>query len=39
MHIHGEYLERYVARELDDRTLTVLDGHVANCMGCATRAA
>jgi hypothetical protein len=39
MHIHGQHLERYLARDMDDRTLAMLDRHLSNCMPCATRAA
>jgi hypothetical protein len=39
MHIHGQHLERYVGREMDDRTLALLDRHLGNCLMCATRAA
>jgi hypothetical protein len=35
MHTYGELLQRYVKRELPERQLAELDGHVSNCMLCA----
>ena len=35
MHLHGEILERYVARELPLETLAAIDAHVSNCLFCA----
>jgi hypothetical protein len=35
MHIYGDTLERYVARELPTEQLTALDSHVTNCLFCA----
>jgi uncharacterized protein (DUF2132 family) len=34
MHLHGNRLERYLARDIDERSLNVLDAHVANCFHC-----
>jgi hypothetical protein len=35
MHLHGNTLERYVARDLHDVELATLDEHVSNCIFCA----
>jgi hypothetical protein len=35
MHLYGNTLERYVARDLPQEQLVVLDSHVSNCMFCA----
>jgi hypothetical protein len=35
MHLYGDILEHYVARELPPRTLTAIDSHVSNCLFCA----
>ena len=35
MHLYGDTLERYVARDLPQKHLVVLDSHVSNCMFCA----
>ena len=35
MHIYGDTLERYVARELPQQQLAALDSHVTNCLFCA----
>ena len=35
MHVTGDVLESYVARELPPRTLAAIDAHVSNCLFCA----
>jgi hypothetical protein len=35
MHVHGDTLRNYVARELPPRTLDAIDVHVSNCLFCA----
>lgn len=35
MHLHGNTLEQYVARDLPDVQLATLDEHVSNCIFCA----
>ena len=35
MHIYGDTLERYAARELPEQHLAALDSHVSNCLFCA----
>ena len=35
MHLHGDTLKNYVARELPPRTLDAIDVHVSNCLSCA----
>lgn len=35
MHLYDEILEKYVARELPQRTLSAIDAHVSNCLFCA----
>jgi hypothetical protein len=35
MHLYGDTLERYVARELPQEQLGALDSHVTNCLFCA----
>jgi hypothetical protein len=35
MHVYGDTLENYVARELPPRTLDAIDTHVSNCLFCA----
>jgi hypothetical protein len=35
MHLHGDILENYVARELPPQTLAQIDAHVSNCLFCA----
>jgi hypothetical protein len=34
MHIYGDTLERYVARDLPQEQLVGLDSHVSNCAFC-----
>jgi hypothetical protein len=34
MHVYGDTLENYVARELPPRTLDTIDVHVSNCLYC-----
>jgi len=35
MHLYGNTLERYSARELPQKQLAALDSHVSNCLFCA----
>jgi len=35
MHLYGQVLEHYVARELPPQTLAAIDVHVSNCLFCA----
>ena len=35
MHVYGDTLKNYVARELPPRTLDAIDAHVSNCLFCA----
>jgi hypothetical protein len=35
MHLYGDILEDYVARELPAYTLAAIDLHVSNCLFCA----
>jgi cytosine/adenosine deaminase-related metal-dependent hydrolase len=35
MHLYGDTLESYVARDLPAPTLDVIDAHVSNCLFCA----
>jgi hypothetical protein len=35
MHLYGDILEDYVARELPAHTLAAIDSHVSNCLFCA----
>jgi hypothetical protein len=35
MHLYGEVLDHYVARELPPQTLSAIDAHVSNCLFCA----
>jgi hypothetical protein len=35
MHLYGDILEHYVARELPPQTLAAIDSHVSNCLFCA----
>jgi hypothetical protein len=35
MHLYGNVLENYVARELPPATLDAIDAHVSNCLFCA----
>ena len=35
MHLYGQVLENYVARELPPQTLAEIDVHVSNCLFCA----
>ena len=35
MHLYGDILESYAARELPPQTLAAIDGHVSNCIFCA----
>lgn len=35
MHLYGDTLKNYVARELPPRTLDAIDVHVSNCLFCA----
>jgi hypothetical protein len=35
MHVYGDTLRNYVARELPPRTLDAIDTHVSNCLFCA----
>jgi hypothetical protein len=35
LHLHGDTLKNYVARELPPRTLDAIDVHVSNCLFCA----
>jgi hypothetical protein len=35
MHLYGDTLEHYIARDLPPKTLTAVDAHVSNCLFCA----
>jgi hypothetical protein len=35
MHLYGDILESYVARDLPPATLEAIDAHVSNCLFCA----
>jgi hypothetical protein len=35
MHLYGDILENYVARQLPPQTLAAIDAHVSNCLFCA----
>jgi hypothetical protein len=35
MHLYGNVLDDYVARELPPATLDAIDAHVSNCLFCA----
>jgi hypothetical protein len=35
MHLYGEVLDNYVARDLPQQTLAAIDVHVSNCLFCA----
>ena len=35
MHLYGDTLKNYVARELPPRRLDEIDAHVSNCLFCA----
>jgi hypothetical protein len=35
MHLHGDHLERYNARDLPQPMLVALDAHVSNCLYCS----
>jgi hypothetical protein len=35
LHLYGDTLKNYVARELPPRTLDAIDVHVSNCLFCA----
>ena len=35
MHLYGDILESYAARELPSQTLAAIDGHISNCLFCA----
>ena len=35
MHLYGDTLTNYVARELPPRRLDEIDAHVSNCLFCA----
>jgi hypothetical protein len=35
MHLYGDILESYAARELPAQTLAGIDAHVSNCLFCA----
>ena len=35
MHLYGDILEDYVAREMPSHTLAAIDVHVSNCLFCA----
>jgi hypothetical protein len=35
MHIYGDILSKYRARELPQSRLSVLDAHISNCLFCA----
>jgi hypothetical protein len=35
IHLYGETLQDYVARELPSETLATIDAHVSNCLLCA----
>ena len=35
MHLYGDTLESYAARDLPPQTLAAIDAHVGNCLSCA----
>ena len=35
LHLYGDTLKNYVARELPSRRLDEIDAHVSNCLFCA----
>jgi len=35
LHLYGQTLQNYVARELPPHTLDAIDVHVSNCLSCA----
>ena len=35
MHLYGEILDNYVARDLPQQTLAAIDVHISNCLFCA----
>ena len=35
MHLYGQVLDNYVARDLPPQTLDAIDLHVSNCLFCA----
>jgi hypothetical protein len=35
MHLYGEVLDNYMARDLPEQTLAAIDVHVSNCFFCA----
>jgi hypothetical protein len=35
MHLYGDTLEHYIARDLPPKTLAAIDAHVSNCLFCA----
>jgi hypothetical protein len=35
MHLYGEVLDSYVARDLPPQTLAAIDAHISNCLFCA----
>jgi hypothetical protein len=35
MHLYGNILESYLARELTPQELSAIDAHVSNCLFCA----
>ena len=35
MHLYGNILDSYVARDLPPQTLAAIDAHVSNCLFCA----
>ena len=34
MHLYGEVLDNYVARDLPAQTLAAIDAHISNCLFC-----
>jgi hypothetical protein len=35
MHLYGDILKSYVARDLSPEALSAIDAHVSNCLFCA----
>jgi hypothetical protein len=35
MHLYGDTLEHYIARDLPPKTLIAIDAHLSNCLFCA----
>jgi hypothetical protein len=35
MHLYGDVLDNYIARDLPPQTLAAIDAHISNCLFCA----